>query len=305
MLKYSEVFKRVFSVILIFVLLLCFSFNAFGLDIISKTQDPQIEIDGRDAEMTWIENTAINFDIPPDVGSWLSVEMFNYQNSIYGIVVFNDAVESDTNLVVRIDFHYKKYSAYAIFVMQDKLVLWESDSLVFDGVIQQNISNYCAEFSVSTKQSNPFSQGDLVQIEVKYGCVEEIEDYSKMIGFYEIEIFDCYIGGQYIEPETAKTTKSTTRKTTKPKTTKTKTTKAKTTKDTTVGEIIVENQTDNDANLNYNANVIDDIISTKDLTVILSVGAIVIVVTIIMSFVLRKSDDRKNHNYTDEDKGCD
>ena len=306
--KCFKVFKRTISVMLVFITLMCFAFNTFGLDMVSKTYNPQIEIDGSDVEVAWIDSSRIIFDISQDIGSWLSVEMFNYQNSIYGMVAFNDAVESDNDLVVRIDFHYEKYKAYVIFVMQKQLVLFESDSLIFEGVIQEDIANYRAEFSLSGKQSSAFSQGDLVQIEIKYGCVGEIDDYTKMFGFYEREILDCYIGGQYIEDveaEAPKTTKATTTKTTKPKTTKTtkaKTTKEKTTKATTT--TIPTNQ-GNSGGVNRNETTNDSIIGIDDTKFIfISLGGLVIVMSVI-AVGNRKNKGKEIKKYTDDDKGCD
>lgn len=312
-----NVLKSIFSIILVCVLMTCLSVGAYGFDIVSETQNPHIEIDGRDIEPIWVESSRIIFDISPDIGSWLSVEMLNYQNSIYGMVAFTDISESVHDLVVRIDLHYEKYSGYVIFVMQKELIIWESDSLIFDGVIKCIDSDYRAEFSISAKQASAFSQGDLVQVEIKYGCVGEIDDYTKMPGFYEMKILDCYIGGQYIEeldPETPKTTKPTTTKTTKPKTTKTtkkkttkttkkKTTKAKTTKSTTT--TTTTTQAVNNSNINQGAENEDGFLSTGDLKFIVTLCIIAMVITVIFSLVMRKSGDRKKYNYTDEDKGCD
>lgn len=287
----NRIFKCVTSTVLFIILLLCFTFNAFAADIVTLVENPQITIDGRDNEISWMYGNKVAFDIVPEIGGLSTVDMLHYKNIVYGAVNFKTHLEADIDFAVRVDFHYKKNSVYVLFVMREQMVFYSDGALVMEGMCRETEEGFCAEFSFSAG-NNVFSYGDLVQVEVKYGVISEVDDYKNVHGFMGSEKYDFYVGGQLIEtPNTEKTTRPNgSNKTTTKKDTMEKTTKS-TDKSTT-------------AYVNSVSVVDANYMNNKETAVIVSVMTIACFIMVIILVTTRRNDD-KSPKYTDDDKGCD
>lgn len=290
-LQKNRILKSVISALLFIIILLCFTFNAFGSNIVMSVETPQITIDGRDNESAWMDSNKVVFEAVPEIGGLSTVDMLYYKNIVYGAINFKTHLEDDIDFVLRVDFHYKKNSAYMLFVMREQKVFYGDNKLAMEGMCQETKDGYCAEFSFSTDYSS-FAYGDLVKIEVKYGIISEVDNYENVHGFMGSEQYDFYIGGQLIEtPSTEKTTRPhSSKKTTAKKETTTKTTKS------------VDNNTT--AYSNPVSLVDANYMNNKETAVIVIVMTIACFIMFIVLFTTRRNDD-KGPKYTDDDKGCD
>ena len=269
--------------------MLCFTFNVFAVNIVTSTQDPQIIIDGMDRETVWMDSNEVVFEAIPEIGGRSTVDMLHYKNTVYGLINFYTHLEDELDFVLRVDFHYNKNSVYILFVINKQLVFYSDGEFAMEGMCRETEDGYCAEFSFDAAY-NMFAYGDLLQIEVKYGAMGEVDDYENVYGFMGREQYDFYVGGQLIEaPNTQKTTRPNNNNSNK----------TAVSKETT--------KSINDATVAYNnsASVVDaNYMNNKETAIIIIVMTLACFVMFIVFMVSRRNDGKKP-KYTDDDKGCD
>ena len=269
----------------------CFTFNAFGANIAMVAENPQITIDGRDNESAWMGSNKVIFEAVPEIGGMSTVDMLQYKNAVYGAINFKTHLEDSIDFVLRVDFHYKKNSVYMLFIMREQNVIYGDGKLAMEGMCQETKEGYCAEFSFSI-DNNSFAYGDLVKIEVKYGIINEVDNYENVHGFMGSEQYDFYIGSQLVETPSSE-------KTTKPHSSNKTTTKKETTAKTTKS---ADNSTTAYSN---SVSLVDaNYMNNKETAVIVVVMTIACFIMVIILVTTRRNDDKSPH-YTDDDKGCD
>ena len=294
-LKLNRVCKGIISVALIAVITLCFTFNAFAIDMPSMENNPQIVIDGKDTEFAWAESSRVSFAVSPKIANMASVEVLNYKNTVYGFINLTDVVESETDLIVRVDFYHQNSSSYVVFIMKSKSVLYGDDDFSVEGMSDINVAGYCVEFSFSTKSSS-LKQGDLVRLEVRYGSIEDVDDCDTVQGFAERTVYDYYIGGESTESVSTESVSSG-NSGSSGKTQKT----SDYTKTTANSSTETTESTSFDVNEFVNYGYTD----ARETTVIISVMTVACFVAVVVMCVLRRTNENQKPNYTDDDKGCD
>lgn len=292
-LNFNKVCKCTILIALVTIITMCFTFNAFGMDIPVVSNNPQIVIDGKDTEFAWVDSNRVIFNVSTKIASTASLEVLSYKNTVYGLMNLTDVVESETDLVVRIDFYHQNKSTYVIFAMKNQSVLYSDGDFYVAGMSDINGAGYCVEFSFSTKSAS-FKQGDLVKLEVRYGSVVEVDNYETVQGFSEKIVYDYYIGGKL--PEKVPGVNS--NKTQKPNNNTKTTTKSNTANITNGISVELTNFDVNEfANYGYS--------DSRETTVIIAVMVCASVVSMIIFCSYRKQIESRKPDYTDDDKGCD
>lgn len=285
---FNRVCKGIITIILIAVMTMCFTFNAFAMDMPIVANNPQIVIDGKDTEIAWLSGNRVSFDVSPNIAKTASVEVLNYKNTVYGLINLIGVVERETDLIVRLDFYHQNKNGYVAFLIKGQSTSYGDSEFNVEGIADVNAVGYCVEFSFSTK-STSFKQGDLVKLEISYGSVEDVDNPDLVQGFSEKIVYDYYIGGELPEniPE------SSSGKTKKPSSNTTKTT----TKSSAV--------TDNSTSFNVNEFVNYGYSDARETTVIITVMTAACIVSLIVMCTHRKTNENHKPDYTDDDKGCD
>ncbi|MBR5273100.1 MAG: hypothetical protein IKU25_06895 [Clostridia bacterium] len=192
-------FKIAQSVFIALICCICFTFNVSAFDITTTVENPQIVIDGYDNEGAWIDAERVVLSSGSFGVNDALIGSLHYQNKIYGMVLFDDVIADDANLVVKINFRYKKNNIYIVFAPKDNVVLCSENSyLLADGASSKNEKGYCVEFAI-TAEYDVFNKGDFIQFEISYGMMSGITDYENMYGFSFSKTYDCYVDGQLHE----------------------------------------------------------------------------------------------------------
>ncbi|MBR5773538.1 MAG: hypothetical protein IKY44_01675 [Clostridia bacterium] len=267
--------------------MLCFTFNVFAFDMPIVTGNPEIIIDGKGLESVWIESGRAELSASSHVADVAYVEVFCYQNTMYGLVSFKNAAESCDNLVVKVEFKHEGKSAHVIFAVSDQSVICSENNIVVEGAVNKINKSYFMEFSFTAKQGS-LAQGDLVELNVYYSDAEQQDSYDNLYGLVDGGSYEYYVGGKLPDKVTTNKTQSgnSTSKTTKP---------AKTTV-ATIDDTTTAIDVDSFINIGYT--------DTTETTVIITVMTIVCIIMIIIMTVLRRPEN-KSTKYTDDDKGCD
>lgn len=278
---------RVITITTLLVVIMCFSFSAFAMDIPVVDNNPQIVIDGKGSEYAWLDSNRVSFDASLNIASTASLEIFNYKNTVYGLISLTDVNESETDFIVRVDFHYQNKSGYVVCLIKSQSVSFGNNDFNVEGMTDINTADYCLEFSFSTKSSS-FKQGDLVKIEISYGFTDEIESFENVQGFSQKRVYNYYVGSEL--PENVAQESS--GKTKKPD---------NDTKNTTKSDSINVSQSNFDIDEFSDYGYTD----TRETTVIISVMAAACLVVVIIFCANRRTDDTNKPHYTEDDKGCD
>lgn len=292
--KLSSVYKGILSICLFVIFVVCFTFNAFAIDMPMLSGDPGIIIDGKDTEGAWMEGCIASFPDSSNVADAIYMQSFSYCNTVYGFINFIGVKEADNNLVARVDFTSNGKTGYVMFDLTNQSVIYGDDSFLVEGALIKAESTHFMEFSFTTKYG-AFKQGDVVKLEVGYGYMIDGDDYHSMRGFANTEAYEYYTGGKL--PDKVQSSKpqgssgGSTNKTTKPSI-----------KNTT--ESTQDNTT---ASTRYDVqNFINEgFTDATETTVIISAMVAGCIVMMIIFGTARRSRSDDGPRYTDDDKGCD